>query len=214
MISRHRARYGTILLLALLGVVGPRPCRADMIVYNVTADTSSVLGQAGTVDIAFNPAGLGGSDTAVLQSLSGGTPGAVNIPPTGGDVTGSLSSLPVTFTDDQATNELNQAFTFAGQLQFSLKLTSNSSSPGATFSFSMFDQNGNPINPGPNGFSAVAIDVAAGGQQASPQYGPNTGAPHAAPEPSSAVLLGLGSAGLAAGLIWRRRSRAARLRAA
>jgi hypothetical protein len=197
--ATKRLWLGALLALALFGWA--EPAQADFISYSFSADTSSVSGQAGSLDFQFNPLDFGGSDTAVISSFSsvGGILGAGT--PTG-DVTGDLTNLPVTFTDDQLLNDLTHDFTFGTSLLFTVTLNTNSSSPGAAFTFTMYDGSGNPVDAIPGGNpSAIEIDVDAGGHQEAPQLGDGM---TAVPEPASLALLSMGTFVLAA---WKCRRR-------
>ena len=161
MISRIRPWHGLALSMALLGFARAGPVRAETITYLVTVlDTSAYLGTTGSLDFQLNALGPGASDTVAITSFSGGVPGSVNF--TAGDVSGSLSSLPLIITDDQVNNEQNQAFTYGSSIPFLMTLATFSGTPGASFFFTMYDQNGTPIDAGPNGLSAVEIDADTG----------------------------------------------------
>lgn len=67
---------------------------------------------------------------------------------------------------------LNGAGLNATGLQLTMDLATSSASPGATFTFSMFDALGNPVNAiGGGNFSAIEIDVDQGGNPESPLMG-------------------------------------------
>ena len=201
MTVRKRTCEGVVLALAVLCFGRGGPARADYM-YSFSADTSSVTGQMGSVDIQFNGLGPGGTDTAMILTFAsiGGTLGAAT--PTG-DVTGDLANLPVTLTDDTSFNDLNQDFTFGSSLQFTLTLTTNIDSPGATFTFAMYDGSNNPVDAiGGGNFSAIEIDVDQYGNPESPLTGPGVSGglqgATAVPEPASAVLFALGGIWLVA----------------
>ncbi|HLN26978.1 MAG TPA: NF038129 family PEP-CTERM protein [Gemmataceae bacterium] len=210
MTARIRAHYGLAPLLAVLCCGWTPASQAGQITYLVTVlNTSGLGGATGTLDFQFNPLGAGGLDTALISTFNpgGGSVGAVNTPPTTGDVSGSLSSLPLTLTDDQPLSELNQTFTYGASIQYELTLTTFSGTPGASFFFSMFDQNGNAVDAGSNGVSAAEIDVDPGtGRLEPPLTGPGvTVVPLQAsvPEPASLLLFALSSVGLAAYAKWQ-----------
>lgn len=123
-----------------------------------------------------------------------------------GNVTGDLSHLPLTLTDSTPFNDLSQVFTFGSSLQFTLDLATTNPSPGATFTFTMYDASSNPVDAiGGGNFSAIEIDVDQFGNPGSPVLGPDVSA---VPGPTSAVLLAVGGVCLAA--YQRSRTRAAR----
>ncbi len=193
--------------MALLGFARAGPVRAETITYLVTVlDTSAYSGTTGALDFQLNALGPGASDTVAITNFSGGVPGSVNF--TAGDVSGSLSSLPLSITDDQINNEQNQAFTYGSSIPFLMTLATFSGTPGASFFFTMYDQNSTPIDAGPNGLSAVEIDADTGtGSQEPALVGPNVtvqilGA--AVPEPSSGLLLSMGWLGVVVGSVVRK----------
>jgi PEP-CTERM motif len=187
------------LLVFILGWAAPS--RAGQVTLTIAANTMSVASQTGTLDFQFNPLGPGSSDTATMSAFS--SFGIVGSPTsnTQGDVTGNLNSLPVTIADDQPVNLLEQTFTYSMSLNFVVTLDTNSSSPGAAFTFTMFDAMGNPVDSiGSGDPAAVEVDVAAGGYLEPAQSGTGimvTPQGMAAPEPSSLVLLALGLLALA-----------------
>jgi PEP-CTERM motif len=208
MTARKRTALSTILALVLLCFGRATAVHAGVITYSFTADTSLAATQTGSLDIQFDGFGPGGSDTAVISAFSsvGGTLGAGS--PTGSE-SGDLANLPVTFTDITPLNDLSQGVTFGTSLSFTVTLTTLAGSPGAAYTFGMYDGSGNPIDAiGGGNPSAVEIDVDQGGNQESPQLGPGVsgGAEggSAVPEPASLCLAIVGAAGLVcAG--WRRR---------
>ena len=110
--------------------MGSGASRAGTITYLVTADTTAVNGTTGTLDFQLDPNGSTSSDSApLIAQIAGGSRGAVNTPPTGGNVTGELPGN-VTLVDSALTNELNQAFTYGSSLSYQLTLSTNDSSQG------------------------------------------------------------------------------------
>jgi hypothetical protein len=138
------------LLLILLTFCVADSAKADQITYNVTVDTSSVFGTAGSLDFNFNP-GLLVTQPASLQILnftSDGTLGdcALNVQgycPTG-DVSGTLPSA-LTFDNGSPLNDYFDSFTYGNTLSFAvsffgpaLTAPDGVSTSGSTFAFSMF----------------------------------------------------------------------------
>ncbi len=117
---------------------------AAPITYDVTVDSSSISGTAGSVDFNFNPGPLV-TQAASLQILDFTSDGAlVGSPTLTGDVAGAL---PATLTFDNGTGfyDYFEGFTFGSTLSFQVSLYGPAlSSPdgvstsGSTFAFSMF----------------------------------------------------------------------------
>jgi hypothetical protein len=140
---------GTLLFVASL-LFAASLGKADAITYDVTVNTSSIFGTAGSVDFNFNPGPLvtQAASLQILTFTSGGSLAncAANIQgfcPTG-DVSGAL---PETLTFDNGTgfNDYFDGFTFGTTISFDVSLYGPAlSSPdgvstsGSTFAFSMF----------------------------------------------------------------------------
>ncbi|HEY1686598.1 MAG TPA: NF038129 family PEP-CTERM protein [Tepidisphaeraceae bacterium] len=114
-------------------------------IYDVTVDTSSISGTAGSLDFNFNPGPLV-SQFASLQLLNFTSDGTLaGACPCGtGDVSGQL---PATVTLDNGTgfNDYFDGFTFGTTLSFDMSLYGPAlstpdgiSTSGSTFAFSMF----------------------------------------------------------------------------
>jgi hypothetical protein len=139
----------SLLLIAMLS------CFASVVVatpitYNVTINTSSISGTAGSLDLNFNP-GPNTVQSASLQILGFTSTGtlvncAANVQgfcPTG-DVSGTLPGT-VTFGNGSGFNDYFDGFTFGSTLTFQVSLFGPAltspdgiSSSGSTFAFSMF----------------------------------------------------------------------------
>lgn len=186
--------------------------------YNVSIDTSSIDGTAGSLDFNFNP-GLGSAQLADLQILDFTTDGSLagDCPCGTGDVTGQL---PATLTFDNGTgfNDYFDQFTFGTTISFELDFYGPAidapdgvSTAGSTFAFSMFSDSAGTMpvltTDTTDGW-AFTINVNLDGSTTPGNYSPQstvemTGA-GSAPEPRSSVLLG---AGLLALLALRRRAK-------
>jgi hypothetical protein len=187
--------------------------------YDVTVDTSSVFGTAGSLDFNFNPGPLI-TQAASLQILNFSSDGTLagNCPCGIGDVSGQL---PATLTFDNGTgfNDYFDGFTFGSTLSFEVSLYGPAiSSPdgvstsGSAFAFSMFSDAGGTIpvlTADPLDGFAFTVDVNLDGTTTLgyyyPEWSPTTVV--STPEPGGLVLLGMGLACVGA---LRLRSRTAR----
>jgi hypothetical protein len=117
---------------------------ANAITYDVTINTSSISGSAGSLDFNFNPGPLvtQSASLQILNFVSNST--LAGSPTLTGDVAGSL---PATLTFDNGTgfDDYFEGFTFGTTLAFRVSLYGPAlSSPdgvstsGSTFAFSMF----------------------------------------------------------------------------
>lgn len=176
---------------------------ADAITYDVTVNTSSISGTAGSLDFNFNP-GPFVTQAASLQILGFTSDGTLagNCPCGTGDVSGQL---PATLTFDNGTgfNDYFDDFTFGSELSFSVSLYGPAlSSPdgvstsGSTFAFGMFsDAAGTmPVLTADtaDGF-AFTVDVNLDGTTSVSDFSSQTSvvpATGAVPEPSGFLLMG------------------------
>jgi hypothetical protein len=179
------------------------PALAGPITYDVTVNTSSIAGAAGSLDFNFNPGPLV-SQLAQLQILAFTSDGTLAgaCPCISGDVTGQL---PATLTFDNGTgfNDYFDDFTYGTTISFALSLYGPAlSSPdgvstsGSTFAFSMF---GDPAGTVPvltsdtaDGF-AFTVNVNLDGTTTATDFSSQTNLQQqtsAVPEPGGFVLLG------------------------
>jgi hypothetical protein len=142
-------RKYSLLPCSLLLCLG-RITFADAITYDVTIDTSSITGTAGSLDLNFNPGPLvtQAANLQILGFTSNGTivNCAANIQgfcPTG-DVSGTLPSA-LAFDNSTVFNDYFAGFTFGSTLFFqvsfygpALSSPDGVSTSGSTFAFSMF----------------------------------------------------------------------------
>lgn len=129
----------SVLSLCFVGLAS-----ANAVLYDVSINTSSIAGTAGSFDFNFNPGPLV-TQAASLQILGFSSNGSVSGSP---EVTGDVSgALPTTLTFDNGTgfNDYFQGFTFGSTISFAVSLYGPAlSSPdavstsGSTFLFSMF----------------------------------------------------------------------------
>src|SRR5690242_17131863 len=118
MLRLRTFRITAALILLLLGVSAPSPARAGF-VYQVSADTSSLNGQSGFIDLQFNPGGSAESATASVTGFQ--TTGTAAVLAASVVDTGDASgALPGTLTFDNGTgfNDIFQGITFGTGLSF------------------------------------------------------------------------------------------------
>lgn len=202
-------------LMIVLGIAGPewgQSARAGMVssIWFVSVDTTSLAGTTGAIEYSFIPGDLTASPaTATITAFTtDGTLGGT--PMVSGDVTGTLPA-PVIAMNDQTFNDYFETFTYGSQLSFFVTLAASAPSSipiDTTFSFFLYDQNGNPISnsSSPSGEALdLNIDGLTGVATLVGYFPPPPIVVLAGvPEPSGVLLLGLGGAVLA-GLGWLRR---------
>lgn len=192
---------------------------AGPITYLVMANTSSVNGTTGYIDLQFDP-GFQTTQSAVVAVNSFATdgimnPGSVQV---AGDVTGLLPSS-VTIGNSTQFNDYFEGLIFGDTVTFRLALSGPAlTSPngtalsGSTFGIGFYDSTGfNPIltTNVTDGFAGV-INVNLDGTTTPIVFPLNDGVSISAisitaiPEPSSLWLVGVGILGLGGGLAWRR----------
>jgi hypothetical protein len=137
MIKRAALLVSAFLCIASMASAAP-------ITYDVTVDTSSISGTAGSVDFQFDPGPLV-SQAASLQILNFTSNGTLAGGPT---LTGHVAgALPATLTFDNGTgfNDYFGGFTYGSTLLFQVSLygpalssPNGTATSGSTFAFSMF----------------------------------------------------------------------------
>jgi hypothetical protein len=139
----------TFLLFALLvGAVGS--AMADGVTYDVTVNTSSIAGTAGSLDFQFNPGPLV-TQTAKLQIQNFTSDGTLGSPMLSGDAVGALPGT-VSFDNLTGFNDYFTGFTYGSALSFQVNLYGPAvtspdgiSTSGSYFAFSMFSDPGGTI---------------------------------------------------------------------
>ena len=156
---------------------------AAPIIYDVTVDSSSILGTAGSFDFQFNPGPLV-SQAASLQILNFASDGTLAGGPTlTGDVAGALPST-LTFDNRTAFNDYFENFTYGSRLSFEVSLfgpalssPDGTSTSGSTFAFSMFSDLAGTIpvltTDTTDGF-AFTVDVNLNGSTTVTNFSPQT----------------------------------------
>lgn len=134
----RKGLFGTLLLCFVVSA------SASPITYDVTVNTFSIAGTAGSLDINFNPLLLT-PKAASLQILYFSTDGTLaGTPALTGDVSGALPSA-VTFDNGTGYNDYFEGFTYGSTLTFDVSLyvpalssPDGASTSGSLFAFSMF----------------------------------------------------------------------------
>ena len=191
--------------------------QAAPITYLVTANTSTVSGQAGFIDLQFNPGVASQGATASISNFAtDGTLNAASVQLTGG-AAGLLPGL-VTLQNSGALNDYFEGIAFGVSISFDLTLNgpalsapNGTATSGSTFALSFFDASAVTalLTTDPNGFAGL-VDVNLDGST-TPTTFPATanGDPAvtfvvaSVPEPSTLLLLAGGLLGAAA---WRRKA--------
>lgn len=191
-------RLHRILFVVLLSLYGSL-AMADPVTYNITVNTSSISGTAGSLDFNFNPGPLI-TQAASLQILSFASNGNLTgAPSLVGHVSGGPLPLTLTFDNGTAFNDYFQGFTYGSILAFQVRFfgpalssPDGTSTSGSTFAFSMFSDAAGTIpaltTDTINGF-AFTTDVNTNGKATATNFSSQTSI-STVPEPSSLELLG------------------------
>jgi hypothetical protein len=177
---------------------------AAPITYDVTVNSSSISGAAGSLDFNFNPSPLvtQAASLQILSFTSGGT--LAGSPTLTGDVAGALPAT-LTFDNGTAFNDYFEGFTFGSTLSFQVSLfgpalssPNGTSTSGSTFAFSMFSDAAGTIpaltTDTTNGF-AFTVDVNLDGTTTVTNFSPQTTVvpeTGAVPEPGTLPLMAAG----------------------
>lgn len=175
---------------------------ANAVTYDVTVNTSSISGTAGSLDFQFDPGSLAtqAASLHIIGFTSDGT--LAGSPVLSGDVTGAL---PATLTFDNGTgfNDYFEGFTYSNTMSFDVSLygpalsaPDGESTSGSTFAFSMFSDSAGTIpaltTDATEGF-AFTVDVNLDGTTTVTKFSSQTevgAVARAVPEPSSLAVLG------------------------
>lgn len=206
----RRVLFGALLLCFAVSA------SAAPITYDVTINTSSIAGVAGSLDFNFSPGPLT-TQAASLQILGLSSDGtSVGPPALTGDVSGVLPST-LTFDNGTVFNDYFEGFTYGSTLSFDVSLYGPAlSSPdgvstsGSLFAFSMFSDAAGTTpaltNDTTDGFAFI-VNVNPDGSTTLTDYsdqtsvGPETSA---TPEPGSLLLVASGLAMLTIVLLRRK----------
>jgi PEP-CTERM motif len=195
---RHKLLFFAALLCGFSGVVSAGP-----ITYDVTVNTSSITGTAGSLDFNFNPGPLvtQAASVQILNFMSNGSlvNCAANVQTfcNTGDVSGTLPAT-LTFNNDTAFNDYFDDFTFGTTISFdvsvygpALSAPNGTATSGSTFAFSMFSDADGTIpaltTDTVDGF-AFTVGVNLNGSTTVTPFSSETNV--STPEPGTFVLLG------------------------
>jgi hypothetical protein len=202
MIYCRTNRYLPATILAVLLL--PASVNADYL-FNVTVDTSTIVGSSGYIDFQFNPGGIPGAKAATASVTHFTSPGASILAATpSGDASGTLPGL-LSINNTTVFNDVLQGFGFGSGFAFTLSVSGpgTASSPtglfGSTFALQLLDNQFDPLlTSDPNG-SVLTIDLTTKGAESVTtfrQFGGGapvaTATPVTVPEPSSYSLFGIG----------------------
>lgn len=192
-----------VLFISAMALAGFASVARGGILYELTIDTRTIAGTAGSLDFNFNPGPLvtQAASLDISSFLSDGTPVSGSCALGGPCLTGDVSgTLPGTLTFDNGTgfNDYFQDFTFGNTLMFDVRLYGpavNSpdgiSTSGSTFAFSMFSDAAGTIpiltSDLTDGFAAT-IGLNLDGTSSVNNFSAETTV-SAVPEPSSFVLV-------------------------
>ncbi len=160
--------FGTLLSLFLPVVILPPTVAAASSTYNVTINTSSLVGhQAGPFTLLFamtDGSGLSdGNNTAAVSSANFSDGNALGDPTAFGGVSGDLGSV-VVMTDTQTLGFFSESFNAGQSLSFTVTLTNNVDDGPIPDGFTVYilDNSGIPIptlSPGADYFIGLTLGV-------------------------------------------------------
>lgn len=177
---------------------------ATPVTYDVTINTTSITGTAGSLDFNFNPGSLT-TQSASLQILGFSSDGSLaGSPALTGDVGGALPST-LTFDNGTGFNDYFDGFTYGSTLSFDVSLygpalssPNGISTSGSTFAFSMFSDAAGTIpvltSDTTDGFAFI-VNVNLDGSTAVTNYSEQTTVGQqttATPEPGGLLLVATG----------------------
>ena len=121
--------------------------------YNFNADTSSIAGTTGFIDLQFSPGNIVAPASAAITNFS--TDGTLGTAVLTGAITGTLPGN-VTMNNTNGANDYWLQVTFGKSVNFSLNL---SGAAGSSFGLSFYqDVNTPTLTNDPNGFATI-IDM-------------------------------------------------------
>lgn len=200
-----------IMVLLLVGLASP--VYASLLNYEVTIDTSALLGSVGYVDLQFNPGTITAPAAQAALTLFSSDATLQSGVQVDGDVAGVLPGI-VLFSNTTPFNAVLQPMTFGNtasfHLNFSGAFTTMLSGANTLFSASLLDGDFNSLlTVDPIG-TLLQFDLAPGGGITTTTFNAAIGTPSvvgvvavaAVPVPAAVVLFGTGLAGLVG---WQRK---------
>jgi hypothetical protein len=194
--------HKTFLVVVVLLLWFAATLSASAITYDITVDTSSISGTAGSLDFQFNPGPLT-TQLADLQILGFTSDGALaGSPSLTGDVSGGPLPSSVMFDNGTGYNDYFEGFTYGDSISFQVSLygpaltsPDGTSTSGSTFAFGMFSDSAGTdptlTSDTIDGF-AFTVDVNLDGTTTLTNFSSETAVSpvSAVPEPSSLLFLG------------------------
>ncbi len=167
------------------------------VIYNVSVNTSSYVGQSGYLDFQLGRGPDSQAASVTVRNFgSSGILDATNLQ-VAGSATGTLPGA-VTLANATAFNDYFQGFTYGASIGFQLVFSGpaitapGGAQYGSPFAFGLYNAGALPLGPSDGFGNALLIQVNANGTTTATSYNLNVtaAAPNAVPEPSSCYLLG------------------------
>jgi hypothetical protein len=202
---KKRLLLGTFgVMLMVLGAVDAhaRP------IYEISVNTSSLIGTSGFLDFIFNP-GAGPVDPASATLFGFTSDGTLTGPSYIGDVSGALPGT-VTINNTDVDNDYTEGFVYGTYFDIFVDLDipdiSDEAQSGDSFYMTLFDSNFDPLLGEGDIGQLVEIDLDTNGSPTVQNFSPDGEAMvMGTPEPASLLLLATGLSALFSRRLRRKR---------